>query len=271
MKDYLYIDSNEDSHQAKFKVSSTPRIDYLIKEKKFDEALVEINRILESDDSYSNWNLKGIILDGLGEYEESIDCFNKALSLNESSEILLNKSNALYDWAKVTFFPEGNNEKALNLIDDAIEILPESEDSSEYYFLKAEILEGMEELVESHRNYLIAHKEFDRLNEFERQIDYLENTSDTLFILTGCSFYNFTPEPGMTVDLVRDDDNEHDPDAVAVMFDDKIIGYVANSSYTLIDRVKSASEIRNLISDNSSGVILFIHLGEYIISKLTFS
>ena len=75
----------------------------------------------------------------------------------------------------------------------------------------------------------------------------------------------------MTVDLVRDDDNEHDPDAVAVMFDDKIIGYVANSSYTLIDRVKSASEIRNLISDNSSGVILFIHLGEYIISKLTFS
>ena len=226
---------------------------------------------MKSDDGYANWNLKGIILDRLGEYEESIDCFNKALGLNDSSEIQLNKANAIYGWAKVTFFPEGNNEKALNLINQAIECLPESEDPSEYYFLKAEILEGMEELAESHRNYLIAYKEFDRLTEFERQIRYLEDNEDTLFIITGCSFYNFTPEAGMTVDLVKDDENEHDPDAVAVMFDDKIIGYVANSSYTLIDDVKSASEIRNLMDENSRGIILFTYLGEYVITKLILS
>ena len=271
MKDYLYIDSSDDSHQAKFKVSNTPKIDYLINEKRFDEALIEINKILESDDDHDNWNLKGIILDKLGEYEESIDCFNKALSLDDSSETQLNKANAIYDWAKVTFFPEGNNDKALKLINQAIECLPESEDPSEYYFLKAEILEGMDDLVESHKNYLIAYKEFDRLNEFERQVQYLENTDDTVFVITGCSFYNFTPEPDMTVGLVKDDENEHDSDAVAVMFDDKIIGYVANSSYTLIEDVKSASEIRNLIDENSSGVILFTYLGEYVITKLIFS
>lgn len=269
MKDYLYIDSDDDAHQAKFKVSNTPRIDYLINEKRFEEALVEIEQVLKSDDDCTNWNLKGIILNNLGRHEEAVECFDKSLGVEDSSEIQLNKANALYDWAKVTFFPEGNNDKALQLINNALETLPESEDASEYYFLKAEILEGLEELAESHKNYLMAHKEFDRLKEFERQLDYLENTNDTLFVITGCGFYNFTPEPGMSVDLVRDDDNEHDPDAIAVMFDNEIIGYVANSSYTLIDNVKSASELREMIDENSRGTILFIHLGEYVLTKLS--
>ena len=35
MKDYLYIDSSDDAHQSRFKVSDTPKIDHLIKEKQF--------------------------------------------------------------------------------------------------------------------------------------------------------------------------------------------------------------------------------------------
>ena len=46
------------------------------------------------------------------------------------------------------------------------------------------------------------------------------------------------------------------------------IGYVANSDYTLIDEVKSASKIKNLIKDDSQAKILFIYLDEYIIAKL---
>lgn len=271
--DYLDIDPNQkdgsdNTRQTTFKISKTLKVDNLIANEKYDDALSEINRILKTDANYSNWNLKAIILAKLKRYEESVECFDKALSLNPSDEIKLNKANSIYNWAKVTFFPEGNYEKALRLIDDALNIIPDSEDPSEFYFLKAEILEALNDLAESQKAYLIAYKEFDKLKELENQIEYLNNTSDTLIIITGSYFYNFTPEKDIMVNLVKQDDNEHDPDAIAVMLNDELIGYVANSPYTLIDEVKSASDIKKLINDNQNAKILFNYLGEYTIAKL---
>lgn len=271
--DYLDIDPNQkdgsdNTRQTTFKISKTLKVDNLIANEKYDDALSEINRILKTDANYSNWNLKAIILAKLKRYEESVECFDKALSLNPSDEIKLNKANSIYNWAKVTFFPEGNYEKALRLIDDALNINPDSEDPSEFYFLKAEILEALNDLAESQKAYLIAYKEFDKLKELENQIEYLNNTSDTLIIITGSYFYNFTPEKDIMVNLVKQDDNEHDPDAIAVMLNDELIGYVANSPYTLIDEVKSASDIKKLINDNQNAKILFNYLGEYTIAKL---
>lgn len=268
MKDYLYIDSADDGHQARFKVSDTPKIDYLIKEKRFSEALSEINRLLKTDYNYSNLNIKGIILESLGEFEESIECFDNALELHQSDDIKLNKANCLYEWAKVTFFPQADYDNALRLIDCGIENIPDGEDPSEFYFLKAEILEGLDQLVEAHKCYLTAYKEFDRLKEFEAQCDYLNSTSDTLINIVGSDFYNFTPQTGDVLSLVKDEDNEHDRDAVAVVDKGKIVGYVANNHYTLIDEVKSASDIRNMIVDGQKVEVLFIYLGEYVIAKL---
>lgn len=268
MKDYLYIDSTDDAHQARFKVSDTPKIDHLIKEKRFDEALSEINTTLEIDLSHTNLNLKGIILENLGEFKESLECFDSALDMHQSDDIKINRADCLYRWAKVTFFPDGNYDKALRLIDCGLDCLPDSEDPSEFYFLKAEILEGSNQLAEAHKCYLTAFKEFEKLREFEAQCDYLKNTSDTLINIVGSDFYNFTPKSGDILSLVRDDDNEHDPDAVAVVCKGETIGYVANNPYTLIDEVKSASDIRNRIADNQKVEILFIYLGEYVIAKL---
>ena len=268
MKDYLYIDSQDDSHQARFKVSDTPKIDRLIKEKRFSEALIEIDRILEMDCSYSNLNLKGIILENLGEFKQSIECFDKAFDMHQSDDIQLNRANCLYSWAKVTFFPEGDYDKALRLIDCGLESIPESEDPSEFYFLKAEILEALNQLADAHKCYLTAYKEFDRLREFEAQCDYLENTDDTLITIVGSGFYEYTPNAGDIVSLVKDEENEHDPDAIAVIVNEKTAGYVANNAYTLIDEVKSASDIKNMISDDQKAEILFVYLGEYVIAKL---
>ena len=259
---------NDKTYQATFKVSKTSKVDHLINEQKYDEALAEINKILQSDNDYSNWNLKGIILDNLKEYEKAIECFDKALNINESSDIKINKANSLYNWAKLSFFPEGNYDKALRLINYGLEVLGESEDPSEFYFLKAEILEGLNDLVEAQKAYLIAYKEFDRLNELENQIEYINNTSNILIIITGCSFYNFTPESGIIVSLVKDIENEHDPDAIAVMNDESIVGYVANSDYTLIEEVKSASDIKNIMNNEQKAEILFDYIGEYTIAKL---
>ena len=272
-REYLNTDidkqnQNDKTYQATFKVSKTSKVDHLINEQKYDEALAEINKILQSDNDYSNWNLKGIILDNLKEYEKAIECFDKALNINESSDIKINKANSLYNWAKLSFFPEGNYDKALRLINYGLEVLGESEDPSEFYFLKAEILEGLNDLVEAQKAYLIAYKEFDRLNELENQIEYINNTSDILIIITGCSFYNFTPESGIIVSLVKDIENEHDPDAIAVMNDESIVGYVANSDYTLIEEVKSASDIKNIMNNEQKAEILFDYIGEYTIAKL---
>lgn len=269
---YLYIDfdddDNDSTHQTRFKVSKTSRIENLINEKEFDNALIQIDEILEDEDNFTNWNLKGIILDNLNEYEKAIECFDKALAMNDSEEIKFNKAECLYNYAKITFFPEGNFDKALNLIDESLNILPEKEDPSEYYFLKAEILEGSEQLAEAQKAYLIAHKEFERLEEFEKQVSYLNNTADTLLCITGTNFYNFKAESGLTVDLVKDSENEHDPDAIAVLFDNEVVGYVANSEYTLIKEVNSASDIKHLINENQKAEILFDFLGEYTVAKL---
>ena len=110
--------------------------------------------------------------------------------------------------------------------------------------------------------------EAEKLKEFESQVEYLKTTNDTLINISGSYFYNFTPEENLIINLVKEEDNEHDPDAIAAYLNGQKIGYVANSDYTLIDEVKSASKIKNLIKDDSQAKILFIYLDEYIIAKL---
>ena len=263
-KDYLYIDSSKDS-QTRFKVSKTPKIEYLIREENYSEALSLIDNTLKKDDD-KYFYFKAIICEKQGKYEKSIEYLNNIS--NPTSEIELLKTNILYKWAKITFFPAAEYEKALNLINDALKIMPEGEDPSEYYFLKGEILEALNELVEAKKAYLIAYKEFDKLKEFEKEVEYLENTNDTLINISGGYYYNFTPVKGQIVNLVKEPENEHDSDAIAVYLDKEKIGYVANSEYTLINKVKSASKLKNQILDDAEAEILFVYLDEYTIAKI---
>lgn len=263
--DYLLTN---DGPQAKFKVSKTSKIDYLIDEDKYDEALSLINKTLEKEKNSNNWHLKAIILDNLKNYQESVECYDRALMLDNSIKIKKDKANTLYKWAKVSYFPDLEYEKALKLVNDALEIIPEGEDSSEYYFLKGEILEALRDYVGAKKSYLIAYGEFDKLKKLEDEIDYLANTTDELINITGGHFYDFTPKEGLIVNLVKEEDNEHDPDAIAVYLDKNKIGYVANSDYTLIDEVTSATKLKNKVSDNTSAEILFVYLDEYIIARL---
>ena len=269
MKDYLYLsDDDGDRFQTRFKVSKTPAVERLINESKFGEALNLIDEIIESDESAQNFYLKARILVGLLRFDEAIRCFDKSLSLEESGDAYTQKANAFYQWAKITYFPDGDFSKALLLIDSAIKTAPDHIDLSEFYFLKAEILEGLNKLVEAQRYYLMAHGEFERLKELDSQIEYLKNTSDDVVVLTGSHFYDFTPKKGMIVDLIAEVDNEHDSDAVAVYFNGSKIAYLANSPYTLVEGAKSASDVKNKISDDSKAEIIFIYLGEYVMARL---
>ena len=123
--DYLYIDSsdsNDDTRQSRFIIPKTNKIDYLISKTKYAEALSLIEKTLKKDDA-DYWLLKAEVYDNQKEYEKSIDSINHALSLDESDHIKIHKANTLYNWAKVSYFPELEYEKALGLIDEALDLL----------------------------------------------------------------------------------------------------------------------------------------------------
>ena len=277
-KDLNYLDYSKDavegnSVQTTFKFQEIPKSEKALKlkeEGKLKEALRIIDDALnENPNDFKNWNAKALILDSLSEYEKAIECFDNALKLNNSDFIKKDKANTLYNFAKVTFFPEGDYEKAMNLIDYALDNLPEDEDASEYLFLKAEIYESMGMPMETRVYYLKAEGEFEKANQLSAQMEFIKNSDDVLITVSGTNFFKgLDPfENGRIFNLVKQPDNEHDSDAIAIFLADEQVGFVANSQYTLIDGVKSASEIK-FIDDNQKAEVMFIFFDRYVIMRL---
>lgn len=277
-KDLNYLDYSKDavegnSVQTTFKFQEIPKSEKALKlkeEGKLKEALSIIDDALnENPHDFQNWNAKALILDSLSEYEKAIECFDNALKFNNSDFIKKDKANTLYKFAKVTFFPEGDYEKAMDLIDEALENLPEDEDASEYLFLKAEIYESMGMPMETRVYYLKAEGEFEKANQLSNQIEFLKNSDDVLITVSGTNFFKgLDPfENGRIFNLVKQPDNEHDSDAIAIFSDNEQVGFVANSQYTVIDGVKSASEIK-FIDDNQKAEVVFVFFDRYVIMRL---
>lgn len=235
-------------------------------ESRLDEALVLISLALEHNpDSYNDWNIKALILDGMGEYEKSLEFYDKAYELSEMRVILQNKARTLYRWARKLHFPQNEYEKALEVIDEAIEISP---NEKEYWFLKGEILEGMGNLIDARKAYYMANGDDEKLDDLEYQLDLFEIYSDKRIInVTGTGFYRGL-EPfavGTVLDLVREPDNEHDPEAVRVDLEGETVGYVANSDFTAIEGVIRAGELKDT---DSKAEVVMIYLNERVIAKL---
>ena len=277
-KDLNYLDYSKDavegnSVQTTFKFQEIPKSEKALKlkeEGKLKEALRIIDDALnENPNDFKNWNAKALILDSLSEYKKAIECFDNALKLNNSDFIKKDKANTLYNFAKVTFFPEGDYEKAMNLIDYALDNLPEDEDASEYLFLKAEIYESMGMPMETRVYYLKAEGEFEKANQLSAQMEFIKNSDDVLITVSGTNFFKgLDPfENGRIFNLVKQPDNEHDSDAIAIFLADEQVGFVANSQYTLIDGVKSASEIK-FIDDNQKAEVVFVFFDRYVIMRL---
>lgn len=66
-------------------------------------------------------------------------------------------------------------------------------------------------------------------------------------------------EPGMTFKLVKEPDNEYDAEAIKVMFKGLgQIGYVANSTYTVIGETMSAGRIYDKIVDGAKAKVVLV-------------
>ena len=236
--------------------------------RRYNEALTLINLSIEHDELNSEYyNLKGLILQDLHKFRQSLEAFDKSLEIQESEEVMLNKVNALYSWANSL----NDKNRALELITQAIEnaaYLSMEVDMEKFWYLKGSILDCLGDKIASRKCYMIAENMTDDISQLDKHTEYINTTDDTLICITGTQFYQGL-EPfseGLVVDLVRDSENEHDPDAVRVEVGGMALGYVANSPHTMIEGVKSASEIKNTKFQKAE--VKFLYLYEYVIAKL---
>ena len=83
----------------------------------------------------------------------------------------------------------------------------------------------------------------------------------TYFTITGTNYYFGTEfiEPRMEVKLIKDPDNEYDKEAVKVEMEGLgKIGYVANSTYSVLGDSMSAGRLYDRIGDVAYGVVKYI-------------
>lgn len=232
------------------------------------EALTLIGLAIEKDSTKPDYyNTKGLILQKLYKYRQSLEAFDKSLEMEFSEDVLLNKINMLYAWANSL----NDKNKALEIITEAIEstaYISQDLDMEKFWYLKGSILDCLGDKLESKKCYMIAENLQDEIAELDQHCEYIRTTSDTLICITGTQFYQSFDliREGLEVDLIPEDDNEHDSDAIRVEANGMTIGYVANSPHTMIEGVKSASEIRK--SAPKKAVVMFLYLYEYIIAKI---
>lgn len=81
------------------------------------------------------------------------------------------------------------------------------------------------------------------------------------FTITGTNYYfgkDFF-ESGMTVKLVKEPDNAHDREAIKVELPGLgVVGYVANSPYTVLGESFSAGRLYDKIGDTAKGNVLYV-------------
>ncbi len=260
----------QDTYQSTLQIESKPALQNarnLMNNSQYSEAL----DLIADDDSADALNLKADIYIALKDYSNAVKCLDDALSVNSDENLLLKKADVLYRWAKVTFFPESNFDRALDLINRALGIVGEGEESLEYWFLKGEILQSQERHIDARRCLLKAENRLEELEILENELEIFEaHQNDTLINVTGVNFYKGLEvfEKGTVLKLVREEENDHDPDAIACCLDGEIVGYVANSEYTLINDVKGASDIKNMIGDGSVCEVIMIFQNEFVIAKV---
>lgn len=238
---------------------------------RFSEALVMINRAIELDGSnYNYYNVKAIILEDLRRFDEALTNYDIALGMRNSRTVINNKACLLESMAVYERYRDNLN-RALDLINEALKITNDETDRPNFLRRKADILNLLGKKVESRICIYLANGMYDKVDETERQTKVIEESTDTLICIAGRNFYAHQKIPlttGVKVDLVREPTNEHDPDAIRVEVDGNTVGYVANSSYTLIDRAKSATDIKNIVKENQRAEILFVYLDEYTVARL---
>lgn len=220
---------------------------------KDEEALYYINLALKLNDrSHKNWNRKGLILEGLRRFDESIDCFDKSLNIYETSTVWNNRAIVLNKKAAQLLEKSKELKNGLNLLYGAREIINESINtfSKNRDDEKYKNILNTKDLIDFYIRYETTFQEnLEKLKKYDKS---------ELFTITGRKFFGYNPKLvfGASLRLVKEPENESDSDAIALYIDDTQVGYVANSEFTTYELTSSASELKDKISDKAYGEYL---------------
>lgn len=231
---------------------------------RLDEALETINEALDYGGNWRCLNVKAIILEDMGQYDHALMNYDRALRHTRSQLVLDNKARLLERMARSGKY---SNEKSLEYINLSLNLT--RDDGDRHYFLKtkSDILERLGRPRDAYVCSKLANRQFDLVDEFERQSKTLKNSHDTFICIAGTRFYDRT-STGSVVDLVKEPENQYDGDAIRVELNGNKVGYVANSPRTLIKETKSATDIKNRFESRTRAKILFIFMERYTVAKL---
>lgn len=236
-------------------------------EGRLDEALSVINLALEEGSYWRNYNIKAIILEDMGYNDTAIKNYDEAIRRTSNPLPKDNKARLL---SRIAQYHSKSKFESLNLINQALGLTSDEDDRYAFLGVKRDILESMGRMRDAYVCNKLANSEQDKIDEFERQLKILENNEDNLINIAATRFYeHFAPfSEGTVVDLIKESENEHDSDAIRVEINGRTVGYVANSPYTLIEEVKSATKIKNLFENRTRAKVMFIFMERYVIAKL---
>lgn len=238
---------------------------------RFDEALVLINRALELDsNNFNNWNVKAIIIDNSGHPEDALEFYDRALAIRPTNVVKKNKAQCLYRIARIKNALRQSPERSLEIINDALKLLPDDDGRDDYIRMKGRILQSLDRQIQAWKCFLLADGMTDRIVQLEEQEKTIKNTRQPLINITGTQFYKGCGilKEGIVVDLIKEPENERDSNAIRVELNGETVGYVANSPYTLIDGLKSARQIQDRFTEKARAKFLFRFMDEFNVAKL---
>jgi len=244
------------------------------KDKIADEAMILLDSAIEihPDCPADYYNRKAIILDDAFQYEKALKYYDMALAKDGSDEIILkNRLGCELDCIKSKLQTrvalKDIKPHHLDLINHALKILPDGYDNVPYLKLKSDILRLLGDPVKAKICLALAYKNYDKVDEAEKQLKKLTPYFRYINITGIHNYRHFEPfREGVIVDLIKEPDNPYDRDAIRVEIDGETVGYVANSEYTLIKEVKSASDIVH--TRLTQAKVMFILFDEWVIAKL---
>lgn len=273
-----YLNNGDDEEDEHHSAPTTSRGNKLSKEAfelqdegRYDEAMDLINQALHiSPNNPKYLNVKAIILDNSGRYDEALVYYDRSLRIRNKAVVRGNKAQCLYRLANWKHYNETNYKEQLDIINDALATLPDDIDRDLYLHLKGNILEDFGMPIQAKKCHLLASGMLDEIDKIEEKEKILNNPNENFINISGTKFYkNLTPfKEGVVLDLIKEPNNDHDPDAIRVEIDGETVGYVANSSFTLIDQVKSATEIKNKFENKTHAKFMFPFLDDMVIAKL---
>ena len=243
--------------------------DYVCEEN-YDAALLKINSALDIDDRHHNdWNRKAIILEGLNRYEDAFRCYDESLKRGGTNVVRSNKAFCIKSYLSIKLMKNQITSDDLNLINEALKILPDSENSHDFLYCKGEILEKLAKPVDAHICFLLAAKMYDDVKKVEDQRKIIKNSRSTLICVTGTQHYkgSMPLKPGVILDLIKEPENKFDRDAIRVEINGETVGYVGNSDYTTVEGTVKASML-DMPEKSAMAKVMFMFASRFIIAKI---